>query len=537
MVDYSDLKALNKELEDVATNFGSYHSRMKEMLSFYKFSAFYKRKAGDMPTRSELKANFLKVFANKNIYYTSPFPSIKIPGTPEDRDNASMREKILLGVYRKNNAPLLQRKYAKDATLRSIAINETYFDLKSRCVTLKRHNPERVFWQLSNDGDNRVIAFWSVWAITKEEAIERYGVTPTHDSLANAALLDPIIKPIDGKEWFTFAMRWDEKVRVAWIGNQFVEKAHNHMLGVNPIDICMPFNDDDDDGHGAFFLDDLIPLQAELNQTIRLRSLIVNRMSNPVVWGRGIFAKQFDEISSKLSQPGGGFVGLKEKGELGLLQVQDVKMIKEQEESLKRDMQQISGFSAASFGESVGANTSGDALGMYFTPTQKMIDDQNIAWVAFWESIGSKVLMAYDKFGKLGETFKLNGFSMGGTVLSMDGGHSYKYSNGAFSIEFDPALHIAGNYFNRVIPKSVTPKNELEEKRLVKEAVDSKFISRATGYEMWEIQSPEDEFAMLQQEQSEPLINPDGTQKILQTAQAAAQPAAMPAGSVPQNGA
>ena len=75
----------------------------------------------------------LKVFADKNIHYTSPFPGIKVPSSPLDRENASIREKILYAVHSKSNTPLLQRRWARDATILSAAISEVGFDKKNRC--------------------------------------------------------------------------------------------------------------------------------------------------------------------------------------------------------------------------------------------------------------------------------------------------------------------------------------------------------------------------------------------------------------------
>lgn len=535
MINLSSIKELNEELESAAINFSSYHASMKEQRNFYKNSAFYKRKAGDSPMRSELVTNLLRVFADKNIHYTSMMPTFKVPGSPEDRDNASLREKIIYATHRANGTSLKQKKWAKDVTLRSAAIAETTFDLDKRCVKINRYNPERVFWQLSNDGDRRVIAFWAVWPITKDEAIKRYGVTPEVDLIGTAKVMmgNTYLMPIDGKDWFTMAIRWDGKTRTAWIGDKILEEPHEHMMGEIPVDLCLPFDDDDDNAQGAFYLNPLIPLQAELNHTIKQRAAIVQRMANPVVWGRGIMSKQFDDLKLNLSKNGGGFVGLKDKGELGLLQVNDVKLLNEHKADIINDMMRLSGFSNASFGESVGANTSGDALGMYFTPTQKLIDDQNIAWIAFYESINAKILKLYDIFGKTGETFSLKGFAPAGTLMSMANEPDRKMyqQGGAFSIQFDRSV-INGDYVNIAIPKPVTPKDEIAEKTFWRDSAVQNVISRTTMYENIGILSPQDELELLKQEQGEPVLNPEGTQKIMQSATdfaQAQQPTALPA--------
>jgi hypothetical protein len=259
--------------------------------------------------------------------------------------------------------------------------------------------------------------------------------------------------------------------------------------------------------------------QAELNHVTKQRSNIVDRMANPVVWGRNIVTRGFDDLKQNMAKQGGGFVGLGRQGELGLLQVNDVTMLDKHEDRIIQQMMRLSGFGAATFGESVGANTSGDALGMYFTPTQRLIEDQNIAWNAFDQSINRKILQAYDKNMTFGETLSLSGYAPGGTVTTPEG--QKKYEGGGFTVMFTKD-QINGDYNNVVIPKNVTPKDEIAEKRWALEAVAQGVISRTTAYEMFDFLSPEDELAMLTSEKSEPLLNPEGTQKILQTAQQAA---------------
>ena len=515
MIDFTDIKQLNAELEDAIVNLAGYHTQMNEYKNYYKYSAFYKKRAGDPPTRQELKDNLLRVFADKNIHFTSGFPTIKVPGTPEDREAANIREKILLAVHRKSGTSLLQKKWARDATIRSIAISEVGFDLNKREAFVRRYDPRYVFYQISNGNDPRVIAFWAVYPMTKAEAKRRFGVEPKYDYLNHSLLGDPYLKDrIDGQEWFTHAIRWDENTRTAWVGDKLVEEPHNHMMDCIPVDICAPFDDDDKNHMGSFYLEPLVSLQAQLNDVMRKQAKIVDRMAEPVIWGRGVLRAQVDDVKQGLQGAGSGFVGLQQTGELGVLQVQESKMIETHRNQIIQDMMRISGFGQATFGEPTGANTSGDALGMYFAPTQKLIDDQNIAWVAFYESINAKILKMYDKFLKTGERVSLTGYAPTSTLLSV-AGEERKYRSGAFTVEFDKSV-IAGNYTNVVIPKPVTPKNEIEEKRLIKEAVDSKFLSRHTGYELWGLQSPQDEDDLIEQEQANPLLNPDGAAKLLQ---------------------
>lgn len=533
------IKELNQELTDAIINFTDYHAQMRTYRDYYKNSVFYKPKTGAAPKR-DMKVNFLKVFADKNIHYTSPFPTIKVPvpgADPMERQFASIREKILYSVHQKSNSGLLQRRYASDGTIDSFAVNETIFDIEKRCVRLRRYDPTHCVWQLSNDNERRLIAFWAVYAITKEECQKRYGITPTNDMIGLTALKsNPRLRGIDGKEWFTMAIRWDHETRAAWVGDQFIEEPHDHMMGQIPIDIAIPFDEPNDDQRGAFYLEQLVPLQAELNHTVKQRANIAHRMANPVFWVRGMIGKQLDETKRNLRNQDGGMIGLKQQGDAGLLQVNDVNLLDRHIEGILDQMMRLSGFSAASFGESVGANTSGDALGMYFTPTQRLIEHQNVAWKAFWESINSKILMAYERFAKYNEVFTLDGYHPTGALMPIENDSSqltYQQS-GAFSIRFDKTV-IAGNYNNVAVPKPITPKNEIEEKRWALDAVHRKVISRTTAYEHFNILSPEDELELLKQEQSEAMLNPEGISQILQGIPAETDPA--DAAVVPTDGA
>jgi hypothetical protein len=520
VISLSDIEALNSELEDAVVNLTSYHSEMNQYLNFYEKSAFYPAKAGEAPNHYDPETNLLATFADKNIDYTCAFPNIKVPTTgadPTARQAASTREKILYAVWRKSNGDILARDFAEDGTLFSMAIAETGFDLKNRCAWIRRHDPRHCYWQYSNDSDNHVIAFWIVYPITKDEAFRRYGVQPTADPLSGVAKTEEMLQHIDGKDWFTFATRIDESTRTVWIGNRLVEEPHQHMKGSIGVHIAIPFRDKKHTDRGKFYVKRLVPLQAELNDTFKRRGRIVRRMSSPVIYGRGLMGRKFDEVEAQLAKSGGGFVPLTQNGELGILQVSDTKMLDEHEQRVIYHMMKRSGFSEASFGESVGANTSGDALGMYFTPSEKHIAKQNIAWKSFYESINADILRLYDKFGKINEQFKLSGYAPSGTLLPMIddyGIQTMKYQRGTFDITFTREV-IAGNYTSVVIPAPTTPKNEIEEQRLAVQSVTQKFMSRTTAYEKFGILSPEDELALLEQEQSSPLLNPDGTNTIL----------------------
>jgi hypothetical protein len=537
-----EIEKLNAELGDVIINFHEYHKDMDLNRNYYLHSAFYQPKSGESPIRKELVINLLKVFADKNIYYTSAEPTIKVPGTPEDRDNANIREKILYAVRSKSNYPLLRRRWARDGTILSAAVCETGFNKKSRCAYIRRYDPRNCYWQLSNDNDKRVIAFWAVFPITLDECQKRYGVTPTSNGgMPETAYHNGSLKHIDGKTWFMQAIRWDGETRTAWVGNKFIEPKHPHLMGEIPIDVCMPFDDASDNNFGSFYLSPLVPPQAELNHVNKQRANIVSRMANPVVWGRNIVSRQFDDTKNNLEKVGGGFVGLGRQGELGLLQINDVKLLNEHEEKIINHMMRLSGFSAASFGESVGANTSGDALSMYFTPTERLIEDQNIAWNAFDMSINKKILKAFDMNMTYGEKISLDGFAPGGTVMAMEDGE-HRYAPRSFNVSFTKDV-IKGSYNSVVIPKNVTPKDEAKEREWALQAVRDKVISRTTAYEMFNFLSPQDELMLLEQEQANPILNPEGTQKILEAAQpqppvGAASPALpAPAESVVPSGA
>ena len=304
-------------------------------------------------------------------------------------------------------------------------------------------------------------------------------------------------------------------------------------MGVIPVDVCAPFMSESKNRLGDFYLARMLQMQAELNDTVRRRSNIVKRMSNPIIWGKNIQTRTYDDVKAALKNAETGVLGLGKDGEVGILQLQEIKMLYEHEAALKSDMQRLSGFAAASFGESVGANTSGDALGMYFTPTQKHIDDQNISWVAFYESINAKILRAYDRFGRTGEKFSLDGYSPQSTLVPVNEEGNYAFAQGGgFHLEFTNEA-INGNYISRAIMPPVIPKNELAEKQAWAGWAKDGIISRTTAYEKLGLESPEDEKALLMLEKSEPLLNPDGIGTILQNMQNQMPPAGLPAGAPP----
>lgn len=511
---------LDDELSEVMRDFTSYHNEMASMVDFYRHSAYFAPKAGESRQKSSLRTNYLRVFADKNIHYTSPFPTIKVPTTgadPVQRQAASVREKILYATHRASNTPMLQALWAFDATVKSCAIAETRYDPKLKRVVVKRYDPKFTFWQRSNDAENRVLAFWAVFPITAKDCQDRYGKTPKKTSIDISQIDNDVLNRVDGSEWFLLAIKVTEKTRTVWCGDVMIEEQHNHQQGDVSFDICVPFFDGATDMRGGFYLSQLVPLQAEINETMKQRANIVRRLANPVIWGRGIINRQFDEVKRGLRTGGGGFVGLKQGGELGILQVSDTNMLDNHQNQLLQDMMRQAGFGAAAFGEAGGANTSGDALSMVFNPTQRLIDHQNIQWAAFYEAINAKILRLYDKFGKGGRKFQLAGFSPSGTILVDDDGKR-SYQNGGFDVEFDSSA-IDGNYTSLAIFRPATPRDELAYKRLLMEAVKQSVISRTTAYEDWGILSPEDELALLSQEQQDPALNPQGVANLMKGAQ------------------
>lgn len=516
------LKKLNSELESALINFNGYHSEMDKQRSFYLNSAFYPSKSGAAPVNADLSNNLLRVYADMNIDHSSAFPNIKVPttgATPEERQAASIREKIILATWRKSGGRMLQRKWSFDGTVFSAGVAVTKYDIQNRCAIIERYDPRYCFWQVSNGNNKEVTAFWAVYPITKDDAKAKYGIDKmSADTVPKLGLANSYLNQVDGKDWFMLALRLDATTRQAWIGDQWVEEPHAHQMGGIPVDVAIPFDIADPKGHGGFYLDPLVPLQANLNHTIQRRDRIVERYANPVMYAQGLIATQMNDLKEALKN--GGFVGLKAGNELGILQLQEVKVLTEHEQATRDDMQRASGFSAAAMGELAGANTSGDALGMYFNRTQRFIENQHIAWIQFYESINAKILRATEAFAKTGEVLTLSGYSPKGTITATeqeDGSSRLGYQGGGFNVQYTKEM-IGGNYTSVVAMNSVTPKNEIEEKRLVMDMMNTKVISRTSGYEAMGLESPEDELALLKQEQSEPELNPQGMQQLVAAA-------------------
>ena len=399
MIDLTSPKELNAELEKAILSNTALHDKMRQQKQFYKNSAFFDRQANQASNYTDFRQNLLQVFADKNIEYTSPLPKVKVPTPGADemqREFASAREKLIHSVRRDSNMALLQTEWAEDATLCGMAIAETVIDIEKRCVRIVRHNPMKCYFTFGDDGgDRRILTFWAVWTITADEAKQRYGVTPTKDSISPLARKD-VSAVLDGHSRFTEAIRWDGNTRTHWIGDVIVEEPHATLLGELPIDICTPIRSiDSETNMPGFFLDPLIAPQAELNDVFYRRGRIVRRMSSPVAWVRGVGQGKLDDAREQMSKPGGGLISLTQNGEAGLLQLGETRMLNDHEDRIILAMTRIAGYGNAAFGESVGANSSGDALGMYFNATQRKIERQWVHWVAFHEAIYAKALRAY----------------------------------------------------------------------------------------------------------------------------------------------
>lgn len=510
------VETLENELNTILRNQESYHNDMDDYLSYYNFSAFYRVEGGSIKQTEKLNVNLLKTFADKNIHYTSKVPNVKVvPIGAYDREFADLREKLIYATYAENMVALKQRGWARDATKQSFGAAEIEFDFKKRRVVINRLRPRYVFWLTAKTGDRQVKKVWLVEPILKSAAKQEYGVE-VGDGGLDIGQFDELWTEYIDEDYVLDVRCYDSKNKVHWCGNKLIRKTQPHGLDQIPVEICIPFETDESNSVGDFFLRPLVPLQAELNDAWRKKANIVRKLGNPAVWGRGIIKQQFEDVKSALMGEG-GFIGLKGQGELGMLTPPETAMIDNHINGLIDSMMKISGFGAASFGESVGANTSGDALSMYFTPTTRKVEDQQIAWEAFYRGINAKILRLYERWLKTGETITIQGVLPSGTFMGTKNiGETKRNSNQqtSFMAEIDKTV-INGNYQTEVIFASPTPKDEVAYKRLLIDAVDRGVLSRDTALEEWGIQSPSDEVEKLRNEQSDPALNPDGTSKLL----------------------
>jgi hypothetical protein len=532
-----DLKTLDAEFSTQLLNSSTFRQSQRNYVEYYNNNVFYQRAAGDPIPKRSVGVNLLKAFADKNIHYTSDFPKMKKPASGTDiqsRMTASLIEKVLAAAWKTNNGSMKQRRWASDGTLMAEAYSLTDWDIDERSPVIKRLDPRYCHASYSNDVDSNLLAFWYAVPMTKEAIHDKFGIDPGTSGIATGGVtLDGNAVPIDGKERFYVIIRWDDKVRAAWVGNQFLEKPHKHMWDTIPVDICRPFESGNTDSHGGFYLEQLVPLQAEFNETFRRRANIIRKLSNPAVWGRGIMANQFDEVKKALEGTG-GFVGLKANGELNFLQLQETKVLDDHLASLESEMKNLSGMGDAAFGRSGGANTSAAAVAMYFQPTVKHIMNQWIAWCAFYEAINSKILRSYQIFGRTQEQFKVYGQRQGGTFepiegVGADGQTTYSISkvSGGYTAEFTKEM-LGEDTCTSIIVPDITPRDETATRNQAIQAVTSGFMSRVSAYEQYGMFDPEDEIQLLQSEREDPRLHPEVFQQVSQ-AQATLAGAANPA--------
>jgi hypothetical protein len=538
-----DIATLDQEFSTQLLNSGEFRDDQRNMVDYYNKNVYYQPRPGEVRPKRNVGANLLKAFGKKNAHYISPFPTIrKLSDGPDvqSRQIASLVEKIIVGVWRENKGALRQRKWALDGTLMAEPAALTEFDIKKRKVVIKRLDPRYCHTRFANGVDEQVVAFWYAVPMTKEAIKAKWNVEPK--KLASTIMaLDGNVIPIDGVERFYVIMRWDATTKAAWVGDTFLEQPHKHNMPGIPIDVAKPIETGMDDGRGGFFLKDLVPLQAEFNETLRRKSNIIRKLSNPAVWGKGVIANQLDEIKKAL-EGSGGFVGLKANGELGFLQLQETKVLDEHMVDLYAKMKDISGFGDASFGQALGANTSGSAVGMYFAPTQKAIEDQWIAFQAFYESINEKIIYCYQNFGLPGEQFKIYGKRPKGSIEMVEDGaddegnpqYKQSYQSGGYVAQFTTEQLEGVDGCTEIIPQSPTPKDDVAVKTTTINAKNAGLISTVTAMEDYGILDPENEIALLAAEREDPRLHPEVFQNIAQAvATAMGGQSGAPAGTPP----
>lgn len=514
-----DLVDLDSEFSSILNYFNEHHENMRQNIEFYQHGAFYQAKTGDQKQRNKINIPLLKAFVDKNVNYTSIFPTIKVPApdtTPEGRQVAQQNEKILYAVHEDQNTRMKQKKWAFDGTAMSEAFAETIFDVKERRVKIKRLDPRFCFYKFANQNDDKLLAFWYAFPMSIEQIKEEYNIEPGKGTISVAGYSpDGSFVPVDGTERMWVVKRYDAEVECMWIGDQFVIRPHKHLYGEIPIDRAVPLGEADESRFPDFFLDPLVPLQAEFNDTFRKKMNVLTRLSTIPVVVKGVAANQVNQVKEALLT--GGFIGLKQGGDAAFLQLQETKLFDEHLDRVFQNMKDVSGYSTVTFGEVAGANTSGDAVAMYFQPTTQTAQNQWIAWTHFYESINAKILRYYETFGKKSKKFTLYGTLPHGTFEKV--GDIKKYIDPNYTLEF-LGSQIAGYYRSQVIAPSVTPKDEVAYKRLIMEAAVQNFIPKIQAFEEWGVTDPQDWLDLLEQEGQNPALNPDGVSKVMTAANA-----------------
>lgn len=505
------IEQLKKEFSEAQTSFNSIHDEMQSYLDGYLYNFFYKPKAN--MTENRVGVNLVQLFADKLWQHTSEFPKVSVPNDPNDTGDPEMREKILYSEYQKNNMDMLYTDLTFDGGVMGAAVVSTLFNVDKRCVEIRRYDPRRCYWQKSDSNNEEIEVFWTAVPRTRSAFLRKYGVAVTgSEGMVFDTLGDGEEVPIDSEEYFLDITRHDAETTAQWVGNQWIKKPYKHLQGGIPVDVAMPIKVASYNNRPFFYLSKFKDLQAEFNELWRRRGNVVRKLGNPLVYGRGVYKQNEQDVKAQL-QSDGGFVPLKENGELALLTIPETKMIDTALQDCWQRMKDVAGFPTATFGEIAGANTSGDALGMYFTPTSKMVTHYNKAYKNLLQSVNAKILRSYEKFGKLKEQFSLNGYMPQGTLRSEDGKTVNKSGRG-YSAKFTIDV-INGNYLSIVTPASPTPKDDIAYKRFILDSVREKFISRSTGHDEIGILSPEDEMKRIEEEQSSPYLNPESADVLL----------------------
>lgn len=520
------ISKLDQEFTQMLINSSKFRDDQRNYVSYYNNNVFYAPSAGEPTPKRNVGVNLLKTFADKNIHYSSTFPKMKKIANSADiqaRMQASLMEKIILGVWGANDGKLKQRKWATDGTLMAEAHALIEWDFDDNMPLIKRLDPRYTHVLFANNVDSVAKAVYYAVPMTKEAIKAKFGVDATTTQIAPATTtLDGNQVPVDGVERFYVIKKYTDDTVTSWVGEHIIEPEHKHGFDSIPVVVCKPFESGQTDGRGGFYLSDLTPLQAEFNETLRRRSNIIRKLSNPAVWGRGIMAAQFDEVKKAL-EGAGGFVGLKANGELAFLQLQQTDVLDKHLEHIEAEMKNISGMGDAAFGRAGGANTSAAAVAMYFQPTVKHVLNQWIAWSSFYESINDLIFQSYKFYGKTGQEFTVYGERQGGAYEYLEsandetGEQEYNggIKSGGFAITFTKD-DLSDDHCTEIVVPDITPKDTTATQQLVINAVQSGFMSRVTAYDLFGLTDPEDELNLLQAEREDPRLHPEVLQQVSQ---------------------
>lgn len=516
------LKDVESRFNDAVNTQADHRGEILRHLDYYVNSVFYQPKKGEKFSRNQVPVNLMATFADKNIHFSSAFPEIKVltnSGDPASRTKADLAEKLIDSVLEKSLGKSMQRKLSQDGTLKSMAVLVTSFDFTKREVNVKRYDPRNVFFTRSNRNSDQISELFIAYPVTVAEIREKYGI----EGDIKEGAVEPFtydesgdVNHLDNQDWRMMVIFMDDEVRGAFVGDRWIEKPHKHLMGALPADIAIPLPDPREPLRGDFFIRTLVPLQAEINNAFKMRAGIVRKMGAPAIYARGLYSRQLEEVLRAL-QGDGGLIGLKGQGELGVLAPPETKMIDNHIADLITQMMRIAGFGSASFGEATGANTSGDAYGMLFSPTTRSMDYQNIAWVALYQSVASKILYCYTRFYQDNEPIRLTGYRPLATLMGNADDNAktmpvFQQVNDELVFTKEALMGVRNIL---VTMPSVTPVDKNAMDRLTYEMATTGFISRTTGYERIGIKSPEDELRLLQEENMNPAVNPEGASKLI----------------------